>query len=201
MGNRLFSYRSGYALRTRDLHSEKNKKISGFLLLLFTVLIITIFNFLYNLNVIGDKLYSILLPNALLFLFLIINNLLYIMNDLIFRIRIYLMITALLFVLFNTLSFLDIRVSTFFYMINWIPYLFSIFDLSRKLKNKTKLAVDKSEREVAKYIIDGKKYREIGEELFISLSTVKKHANNIYRKTGTKNGKELIRLELISRKS
>jgi len=54
------------------------------------------------------------------------------------------------------------------------------------------------EREVASLIMEGKKYREIGDELFISLSTVKKHANNIYRKTGASNGRELIRLNIIS---
>jgi len=56
------------------------------------------------------------------------------------------------------------------------------------------------EKEVAELIIEGKKYREIGEILFISLSTVKKHANSIYRKTHTANGRQLIQKKINSRK-
>jgi len=52
------------------------------------------------------------------------------------------------------------------------------------------------EREVALLIIGGRKYREIAEDLFISFSTVKKHANNIYRKTGAANGRQLIRMTM-----
>jgi DNA-binding NarL/FixJ family response regulator len=40
------------------------------------------------------------------------------------------------------------------------------------------------EREVLRLVVQGYKYRDIGEELFISLTTVKTHVSNIYRKLG-----------------
>lgn len=48
------------------------------------------------------------------------------------------------------------------------------------------------EKEVIKLIFEGKKNKQICEELFVELSTVKSHLNNIYKKTGAKNRKELI---------
>lgn len=47
------------------------------------------------------------------------------------------------------------------------------------------------EREVAALLVAGKTYREIADSLFVSLSAIKKHATNIYRKTGTRNAREL----------
>jgi len=47
------------------------------------------------------------------------------------------------------------------------------------------------EREVARLVIDGKKYREIGEILFISLATVEKHIEHIFKKTSVRNRKDL----------
>ena len=40
------------------------------------------------------------------------------------------------------------------------------------------------EREVLRLVVKGYKYRDIGEELYISLTTVKTHVSNIYRKLG-----------------
>ena len=48
------------------------------------------------------------------------------------------------------------------------------------------------EIKVKKYIIDGKSNKEIAEELFISLNTVKTHITNIYSKLNVSNRKELI---------
>ena len=48
------------------------------------------------------------------------------------------------------------------------------------------------EIKVKKHIIDGKSNKEIAEELFISLSTVKTHITNIYSKLNVSNRKELI---------
>ena len=48
------------------------------------------------------------------------------------------------------------------------------------------------EREVIHLIVQGRKNREISSELYIEISTVKTHINNIYRKMGVKNRKELI---------
>jgi DNA-binding NarL/FixJ family response regulator len=43
-------------------------------------------------------------------------------------------------------------------------------------------------------ICQGLKYEDIARELFVSLSTVKKHAYNSYRKLGISNNRELMRL-------
>jgi DNA-binding NarL/FixJ family response regulator len=43
------------------------------------------------------------------------------------------------------------------------------------------------EREVLQYFIQGKTNAQIGEELVISESTVKKHLHNVYVKTKVKN--------------
>ena len=48
------------------------------------------------------------------------------------------------------------------------------------------------ENEVALAICNGYKYKEIAEYLFISLSAVKKHAYNIYRKLDISNSRELM---------
>lgn len=50
------------------------------------------------------------------------------------------------------------------------------------------------EYEVVLKLIQGKSYKEIGQELFISLATVKTHTNRIYRKTSMKNKSELMNL-------
>jgi len=46
------------------------------------------------------------------------------------------------------------------------------------------------EKEVAKHIIDGKKSKEIAEELYISIKTVNKHRSNILGKLGIRNFNE-----------
>jgi DNA-binding CsgD family transcriptional regulator len=58
----------------------------------------------------------------------------------------------------------------------------------------------KRENEVAMEICSGLKYEEIANKLFISLSAVKKHTYNIYRKLGIKNNRELILLKMAERK-
>jgi DNA-binding CsgD family transcriptional regulator len=50
----------------------------------------------------------------------------------------------------------------------------------------------KRENEVAMEIYSGLKYEEIAEKLFITLSAVKKHTYNIYRKLDINNNRELI---------
>jgi DNA-binding CsgD family transcriptional regulator len=53
------------------------------------------------------------------------------------------------------------------------------------------LGLSAREREVALRLIRGTTYQKIADELFISLQTVKTHANRIYTKTGTGNKLEL----------
>lgn len=47
------------------------------------------------------------------------------------------------------------------------------------------------EQQVLKLISSGKKNQEIADELYVDISTIKSHINNIYKKTGLKNRKEL----------
>ncbi len=47
------------------------------------------------------------------------------------------------------------------------------------------------EQEVLEFLVRGKSYKEIAFVLSISTETVKKHASNIYKKTGTHNKVEL----------
>lgn len=58
-------------------------------------------------------------------------------------------------------------------------------------------SLTKREQEVAQFLAKGKTYKQISEELHISMPTVKTHASNIYRKCGVKNKSELTLL-LIS---
>ncbi|SNY94553.1 regulatory protein, luxR family [Flagellimonas pacifica] len=48
------------------------------------------------------------------------------------------------------------------------------------------------EKEIAKLLTKGKTYKQISEELFISLPTVKTHTSNMYKKLKVKNKHELI---------
>jgi len=47
------------------------------------------------------------------------------------------------------------------------------------------------EKEITLLLLKGNTYKEISEELFISMSTVKTHASNIYKKCGVKSRNEL----------
>jgi DNA-binding CsgD family transcriptional regulator len=68
--------------------------------------------------------------------------------------------------------------------------------LSQVNYNKSGLKLlTKRENEVAMEICNGLKYEDIANKLFISLSAVKKHAYNIYRKLGIKNNRELMLLK------
>lgn len=52
----------------------------------------------------------------------------------------------------------------------------------------------KRELEIVKLIKEGKKNQEIAEALFVEMSTVKTHINNIYTKLSIKNRKQLLEL-------
>jgi DNA-binding NarL/FixJ family response regulator len=66
--------------------------------------------------------------------------------------------------------------------------------LRRRSKNINLSQLTKREQEVAMEICSGLKYEEIAGKLFVSLSAVKKHTYNIYRKLGIKNNRELMLL-------
>ncbi len=50
------------------------------------------------------------------------------------------------------------------------------------------------EKEIIQLIVAGKKNKEIADQLYVELSTIKSHINNIYKKIEVKNRKELISL-------
>lgn len=54
------------------------------------------------------------------------------------------------------------------------------------------------EEEVARRIFEGLTYEQIADAMFVTLSAVKKHAYNIYRKTGVSNSRQLIQLMIGS---
>lgn len=60
--------------------------------------------------------------------------------------------------------------------------------------NPLLVKLSEREREVLKKIGEGKRNKQIADELFISLSTVKTHINNIYRVLKVSNRKEATRI-------
>jgi DNA-binding CsgD family transcriptional regulator len=82
-----------------------------------------------------------------------------------------------------------------FYIVYQVPgLLYCKNRLYREYKSFNLSKLTKREKEVAMEICNGLKYEEIANKLFVSLSAVKKHAYNIYRKLGIKNNRELILL-------
>lgn len=73
---------------------------------------------------------------------------------------------------------------------------FGIFIEQNKQKEKLKkidtFNLTSKEKEVTLMILDKKKNQEIANEMFVELSTIKTHINNIYKKVGVKNRKELF---------
>lgn len=61
-----------------------------------------------------------------------------------------------------------------------------------KAKGEVYPELTKSEAAVVAFILMGLSNKEIGEKLFVSVKTVKFHANNIYKKLGVKSRSELI---------
>ncbi len=59
------------------------------------------------------------------------------------------------------------------------------------IENSFKNQLSDREKQVLDLISSGRKNREIAELLFVDISTVKTHVNNIYKKTGLKNRNEL----------
>lgn len=82
-----------------------------------------------------------------------------------------------------------------------VPFILLIFSFGmlieqRKQKEKLKkidtFHLTSKEKEVVRMILNKKKNQEIAKEMFIELSTVKTHINNIYKKIGVKSRKELF---------
>lgn len=69
---------------------------------------------------------------------------------------------------------------------------YNIYSLKSQKRITIIEELSNQEIKVKKHIIDGKSNKEIAEELFISLNTVKTHITNIYNKLNVSNRKELI---------
>jgi len=80
------------------------------------------------------------------------------------------------------------------------PYLVNLAVESQTGKEKVHNGINadltQREREVLRNITHGKTNKDIANELFISLETVKSHTKNIFRKTGAKNRVEAARLAM-----
>lgn len=63
----------------------------------------------------------------------------------------------------------------------------------KELAGLSRLQLTPREREVAAKLYEGLTYGEIAESMYVSLSAVKKHAYNIYRKNQVQNSRQLIR--------
>ena len=61
------------------------------------------------------------------------------------------------------------------------------------LQTSNVLSFSQREIEIANYILDGKSYLEIAENLFIAKGTVSKHASNIYKKARVSNRTEFLK--------
>ncbi len=70
-------------------------------------------------------------------------------------------------------------------------------DLTKTLDEfAARFSVTKREREVMELLFQGKSYKEIEDQLCISLGTVKNHAYNLYRKIGVNSRAQLIHLAI-----
>ena len=70
------------------------------------------------------------------------------------------------------------------------PYLVNLtLDLKEKDESAgpTEVELTEREREILKWITDGKSNKEISDSLFVSVETVKSHVKNLYKKLNVKN--------------
>ena len=67
-----------------------------------------------------------------------------------------------------------------------------ILKLKRKPRNSVNAALSKQEKTIRSLIVQGKTNKEIANELYISLSTVKSHITNIYAKLNVASRQELL---------
>lgn len=72
--------------------------------------------------------------------------------------------------------------------------LFATHKVTIQEQNLENYAFTKREKEVVVLLVSGKTYKQIAEQLFISIPTVKSHAYNIYKKCNINNRFELISL-------
>jgi DNA-binding CsgD family transcriptional regulator len=125
--------------------------------------------------------------------------------------------TKITIVIFVTFAVLLIPFSKQIFVVSFVSSLFwTVFTLLYQMpgivyyinrlppKNafgKTGVSLTKRENEVALAICNGYKYEEIAQNMHISLSTVKRHSFNLYRKLDINNNRELMQLFMEDPKS
>jgi DNA-binding CsgD family transcriptional regulator len=80
------------------------------------------------------------------------------------------------------------------FILGFLLFALTVYLFSSKLKRNKKEnhELSKQELNIKKLILEGKSNKDIAEDLFISLSTVKTHITNIYNKLNVSNRTELI---------
>lgn len=90
----------------------------------------------------------------------------------------------------------------FEYLSNKIPntilmdYIKKAGNQEEKFNNSKLSSLTKREREILKLIADGLSYKEVGNELFISVRTVETHKNNILQKLELKSTIDLVKFAI-----
>jgi DNA-binding CsgD family transcriptional regulator len=99
----------------------------------------------------------------------------------------------------NTYNLINIKkkqtlsiIVNFIFGIIIVILIYNIYSIKSKKRLTIIEELSNQETKIKKHIIDGKSNKEIAEELFISLNTVKTHITNIYTKLNVSNRKELI---------
>ena len=99
----------------------------------------------------------------------------------------------------NTYNLINIKkkqtlsiIVNFIFAIIIVILIYNIYSIKSKKRLTIIEELSNQETKIKKHIIDGKSNKEIAEELFISLHTVKTHITNIYNKLNVSNRKELI---------
>ena len=77
-------------------------------------------------------------------------------------------------------------------LVSCLGLIYAIFRLKKVIRKSTPAALSRQEVTVRDLILQGKSNKEIANELFISLSTVKSHITNLYAKLNVANRRELF---------
>ncbi len=82
----------------------------------------------------------------------------------------------------------------FILLVCWLGILLGATKKETEFELTYQNQISDREKKIIELISQGKRNQEIADELYNDISTIKTHLNNIYRKTGVKNRKELALL-------